>query len=940
MSATGFLRATLFLLWSWGFPGTRAQNIFRYTNTAFKSHPPKPPADITVGAYYYPWYYRHFEVDKKGFNVSKEGYVRRMLVPRQEIRLGEYDDRQVSVIEQHLEWSRQANIKVWVSSWWGPNTDTDAFLRDLAFLPAAVPPVLSNLNDHKIAILYETTGRIKESEGYNVTKRVPDDFEYICNNKKYTQHPNYYKINGRPVIVIYLTRLLDGKDLLDDVIPIIREKCKDVYIIGDQVWGNPPTKTLDYLDAITNYDVYGNMGRPKYAEQSRVDQYYNRSAQWKNYAAQHKTFFVPAVSPGFNDRGVRLEANHTALSRRLAANSQEGTLFAAQLVQANKLLDPGAGYLLLVNSFNEWHEDTQIEPCDGLNSTQPYELTGGLQYVGYGTLYLDILATYTSSKLTPVSTRPIVFTGKPVAKKVTVGAYYWSWLTEEHFETGLRGQLDPPQTSTFSLSADPIPEDLRISWQANIRLWITPWEKEGHTSDVGARSLFNSTYLRDSGHKLALHYYVKNRVDNISGKGSNVYKDVSYLCGRFFKHASYYRTSSGNKPVLFIGLTRALSDSNLTTTVNNIRMASTACGEQLYLVGDQVWGPAPMAGPYFPFSKLDAVMNHDVFGYMDEPAGYAGSSRLDKYYEEQRQWRIAAWNEGTSFVPTVIPGFNDRAARTSNMAMSRILNEGGAEGSFFNASLDKAKHLLNPELDDMILIHSLNHFQEDTQIYPVCGKDTDMPMTLTQNLTYAAYESLYLDLMKMRFGSYHNPSFPTLSVYACPSPAPSLTPSASPKPTQSAQPSSSPSTPIPSLSPSTSPSQIPSAGPSINVCFDSRTFVATDGRTCATLKQSNCGKTLDSTGRSAIHACPIKCGKCTPRPTLRPTPPPTELNCTPQQTWQDSKKTTTCLTINTALSRGGPVDSLCAKANKTKITGYVACPAECNANCRKVIVRN
>lgn len=360
-------------------------NPILFNRTEFASHPANPPGRITVGAYYYPWWYRHFY-------ITKEGYVRKFLQPGHPIRLGEYDDRMPSIVEQHLAWSRQANIDVWVSSWWGNTSSENAFLRDLIF---TTEPKISNLNDHKVAILYETTGRIKKDENYDL-KRVPDDFEYICNEMKYFDHPNYYKIDGRPVLVIYLTRMLNGQELLDDVVPIILSKCPDVYIIGDQVWGSPPGKTLDYLDAVTNYDWYGNVGRPKYAGQSRVNDYYAKSVAWKEYAKQHKTFFVPAVSPGFNDRGVRLEVNHTAMSRRLDVNMAEGTLFAAQLVNATKLVDAGADYLMLVNSFNEWHEDTQIEPCDGITTTLPYNYTQGVEYVGYGTMYLDILATYTT----------------------------------------------------------------------------------------------------------------------------------------------------------------------------------------------------------------------------------------------------------------------------------------------------------------------------------------------------------------------------------------------------------------------------------------------------------------------------------------------------------------------------------------------------------------
>ena len=72
-----------------------------------------------VGVYYYPWYGSDFHGGK---------YMRARLVPPQYPTLGEYDDREVSVISQHLAWSRQAHISLWVASWWGPDRREDQTL--------------------------------------------------------------------------------------------------------------------------------------------------------------------------------------------------------------------------------------------------------------------------------------------------------------------------------------------------------------------------------------------------------------------------------------------------------------------------------------------------------------------------------------------------------------------------------------------------------------------------------------------------------------------------------------------------------------------------------------------------------------------------------------------------------------------------------------------
>jgi glycoprotein endo-alpha-1,2-mannosidase len=262
-----------------------AHTSVAFANIFVHEDAPNPPDNVIVGAYYYPWHKAHFQ-------ISREGYIRRFLEPRQEIRLGEYDDTQPEVITQHLEWSKQANIDVWVTSWWGPNSREDTTIREVI-----LPHPGMALTNHKIALLYETTGRIKKSEGWD-TFRLAGDMDYICNTRDYMNHPNYFTIQGRPVLVVYLTRRMEIEGKLPEIIDTIRNACPGVYIIGDQVWGDAPNEALDDLDAITNYDMYGNMGKPRFAGQAGVNEYYSKAADWKIHANEHNAAYVPGVSPG------------------------------------------------------------------------------------------------------------------------------------------------------------------------------------------------------------------------------------------------------------------------------------------------------------------------------------------------------------------------------------------------------------------------------------------------------------------------------------------------------------------------------------------------------------------------------------------------------------------------------------------------------------------
>ena len=68
--------------------------------------------------------------------------------------------------------------------------------------------------------------------------------------------------------------------------------------------------------------------------------------------------------------------------------------------QAVGYVEPATGNMLLVTSWNEWHEDTQIEPVVEAPPTDVDDGGGayseGLYYEGYGERYLQILQEETT----------------------------------------------------------------------------------------------------------------------------------------------------------------------------------------------------------------------------------------------------------------------------------------------------------------------------------------------------------------------------------------------------------------------------------------------------------------------------------------------------------------------------------------------------------------
>ena len=337
---------------------------------------------ILVGAYYYPWY------GPTAHPVSDS--LRWHLVPQQTAELGEYDSSSEEVVGKHIDYSHRANIHFWLCSWWGQGTSEDNVLR-YSILPH------SHAGELRYAILYESTGRLGSFSNPDYSKLLPD-FQYFADN--FFGNPNYLKIDGCPVVFIYLTRVYFRKTPGYTALAALRAAFPNLYIIADDVFGpNYSSSYASKWDAVTAYDVYGQTLQSFGSTQAALDRLERILSEAKTAANSVGVGLIPFATPGFNDKGVR--DGHDGAPRYFEdeSTSVEGDLFRSMLrdVVVPKV-DPLAENILMVTSFNEWHEDTQIEPTIGTvgttnvdDSASGSDYTQGDYYTDYGYLYLDIL---------------------------------------------------------------------------------------------------------------------------------------------------------------------------------------------------------------------------------------------------------------------------------------------------------------------------------------------------------------------------------------------------------------------------------------------------------------------------------------------------------------------------------------------------------------------
>jgi glycoprotein endo-alpha-1,2-mannosidase len=350
---------------------------------------PASASGATVGVYYYPWY-------GPGAGGHHYNDVMRMhLTPEaQRPALGTYNSRDANVIATHIDQSHVGNISMWSMSWWGPNSYEDVTIRN-HILPH------SRAGELSYTIHYETSGRLGPSSAPNYA-RFQTDMRYLGQN--IFNNPNYMRIDNRPVVVLYLSRdyfrTQAGWDALASMRTMMQtEFGYDPYVVGDHFFGDL-APGAQHLDAVTAFDIYGQAFGSRPTDITRLNRLESIYDVVQTLVDNVGTDFIPGLTPGYNDTAVR---DGHAPSPRYLINagygpSTQGSTMREMLDRVVlPHLDADVNDLILVNSFNEWHEDTQIEPTiiSPATSTDDTptgrDFTANYYYEGYGNLYLDIL---------------------------------------------------------------------------------------------------------------------------------------------------------------------------------------------------------------------------------------------------------------------------------------------------------------------------------------------------------------------------------------------------------------------------------------------------------------------------------------------------------------------------------------------------------------------
>lgn len=292
-----------------------------------------------VGAYYYPWYGpddRHWKDDKERINPF--------------LGLGfaeEYNSQDQSVICRQIDLATGHGIDFFAVSWWGKGSFEDNTLKNY-FIKS---PLIGEIS---FALLYESEGLLGKQTilDDSAQSRLFADFEYMQEN--YWNHPSYLKINGKPVVFIYTTRGFQGNF---DIIRALKSKF-NVYLVADQYqWEVPMDEGLiRYVgyDAVTAYAF-----KPSPPDPNLFPNTHDYLVQFpivlearKQEAQRAGTDFIPDVLPAYYSPSLK----------RYLLNALSPNIYQDLIKQALHYSEPDIDNMIMLTSWNEWHEGTSIEP--------------------------------------------------------------------------------------------------------------------------------------------------------------------------------------------------------------------------------------------------------------------------------------------------------------------------------------------------------------------------------------------------------------------------------------------------------------------------------------------------------------------------------------------------------------------------------------------------
>lgn len=235
--------------------------------------------------------------------------------------------------------------------------------------------------NHEVVNVWDT--RLARVNEHNViwTGQVDrQEFEKICkrNIEKYFKHPQYYKIDGKPVFMIYdIPELIAGLGGLDETIDALnwfKAETKragfpgldlqlTMWSVNVNYSGVDGSKTKDPDKNFVKRLGFTSATHYQFVHFTNVNRDYleimeDVKKEWARIDATFDLVYYPHVSVGWD--------NSPRTNRSAVVQNNTPDNFEKALRDAKAYVDahPKQAPLITINSWNEWTETSYLQPCN------------------------------------------------------------------------------------------------------------------------------------------------------------------------------------------------------------------------------------------------------------------------------------------------------------------------------------------------------------------------------------------------------------------------------------------------------------------------------------------------------------------------------------------------------------------------------------------------
>ncbi len=260
--------------------------------------------------------------------------------------IGAYDSHDPETIDYHIQLAKDHGVDAFICTWWGQGRfDDRAFEKILE---------RAKEKDFAATIYWETV----PGEGSARIANAANDLVYVL--EKYSSHSAFLKLHGKPVIFVY-GRVMNqiSMDEWPAIITLAQERFgEDFLLIADGY----RDEYARLFDGIHTYNICGRV-QGKSVDELRA---FGRQSFTEAVEIARKNAKLSCITiiPGYDDRKIRTPG--------INAQRLDGETYRVLWEEAI-VADPD---WVLITSWNEWHEGSEIEPSweDG---DRYIKMTGG-----------------------------------------------------------------------------------------------------------------------------------------------------------------------------------------------------------------------------------------------------------------------------------------------------------------------------------------------------------------------------------------------------------------------------------------------------------------------------------------------------------------------------------------------------------------------------------